>query len=62
MSEDLASEMGIEAIPFFVFNEKYALVGNHPVEAFLEVLQETWNEDEESFFEKSESAKRNYIL
>lgn len=51
--EDLASEMGIEAIPFFVFNEKYALVGNHPVEAFLEVLQETWNEDEEYFLKKA---------
>lgn len=50
--EDIASEIGIESVPFFVFNEKYALVGNHPIEVFLEVLKESWQEDEELILRK----------
>src|SRR5699024_5178206 len=47
-----ASEIGIENVPFFIFNEKYALVGNQTVEVFLEALDTSWQEDEERLLKK----------
>lgn len=59
--EDVASEIGIESVPFFVFNEKYAVVGNQPVDVFLEVLEESWKEDEEYFLKHgNKSSKTTY--
>lgn len=50
-----ALEIGIENVPFFIFNEKYALVGNQTVEMFLEVLETSWQEDEERLLKKQQS-------
>lgn len=36
--EAQASQLGISGVPFFVFNQKYALSGAQPVEAFTELL------------------------
>lgn len=52
LDEDDASEIGIENVPFFIFNEKYALVGNQPIEVFLEALQDSWSEDEQRLLKK----------
>ena len=38
--EDKAAQLGISGVPFFVFNEKYALSGAQPVEAFTELLSQ----------------------
>ncbi|WP_217587313.1 DsbA family oxidoreductase [Lentibacillus saliphilus] len=40
-----AREMGVEGVPFFVFNEKYAVSGAQPQEAFTEVLETVWQEE-----------------
>lgn len=50
-----AVEIGIENVPFFIFNEKYALVGNQPIEVFLEALETSWAEDEERLLQKGTS-------
>lgn len=50
--EEIALEIGVKDIPFFVFNETYALVGNQSVEAFLEILQTSWKEDEQRLIAK----------
>ncbi len=52
LDEDDAREIGIEDVPFFIFNEKYALVGNQPVDVFLEALKESWKEDEERLLKR----------
>ncbi len=39
-----AAEIGVRGVPFFVFDNKYAVSGAQPVEAFLEVLNKTWEE------------------
>jgi len=39
-----ARQLGITGVPFFVFNGKYAVSGAQPVEAFLRVLNTTWDE------------------
>src|SRR5699024_1711137 len=52
VDEHDALEIGIENVPFFIFNEKYALVGNQPIDVFLEVLEESWKEDEERLLKK----------
>lgn len=44
-----AEEIGVKDIPFFVFNEVYALVGNQPEEVFLQALEQTWQENEAYF-------------
>ncbi|WP_326513827.1 DsbA family oxidoreductase [Clostridium intestinale] len=43
--EELASNIGVTGVPFFVFNNKYAVSGAQPPELFLEVLEKVKNED-----------------
>ena len=38
--ETKAAQLGISGVPFFVFNQKYALSGAQPVEAFTELLSQ----------------------
>lgn len=39
-----AASIGVKGVPFFVFNNKYAVSGAQPEEAFLEVLEKSWEE------------------
>ncbi|MFD1038282.1 DsbA family oxidoreductase [Virgibacillus byunsanensis] len=45
--EEQARQIGVEGVPFFVFNEKYAVSGAQPPEAFSEVLEKVWQEENE---------------
>ena len=40
----LARQMGINAVPFFVINDKYGVSGAQPSANFLEVLEKSWEE------------------
>lgn len=66
VDEAEALEIGIENVPFFIFNEKYALVGNQTIEVFLEALESSWQEDEERLLKKqheqSEGNETNYCV
>lgn len=44
--EKTASEIGINGVPFFVFNNKYAVSGAQAPAAFLNVLQTAWKDFE----------------
>lgn len=39
------SKIGIQGVPFFIVNDKYAISGAQPSETFLEMLQKVWKED-----------------
>lgn len=39
-----ARQLGITGVPFFVFNQAYAVSGAQPVEAFGQVLERVWGE------------------
>ncbi|MEO2062289.1 MAG: DsbA family oxidoreductase [Christiangramia sp.] len=39
-----AQNIGVRGVPFFVFDDKYAISGAQPVEAFLETLEKVWEE------------------
>lgn len=39
-----AAELGIRGVPFFIFDNKYALSGAQPKEAFAEGLNRAWSE------------------
>lgn len=43
--EKSASELGINSVPYFVFNNKYAVSGAQPTELFLEVLNKVKKEE-----------------
>lgn len=45
--EKQAQEIGVQGVPFFVFNEKYAVSGAQPTEVFLEALEKVWEEERE---------------
>lgn len=45
--EDEAEQMGVKGVPFFVFNETYAVSGVQSVEAFTEVINAVWKEENE---------------
>ncbi|MGM7636082.1 DsbA family oxidoreductase [Bacillus sp. Hm123] len=46
--ENLARKLGVQGVPFFVINEKYAISGAQPTEAFLNALEKVWEEENES--------------
>lgn len=39
-----ARNIGVRGVPFFVFDDKYAISGAQPTEAFLETLEKAWKE------------------
>lgn len=39
-----AQQLGIQGVPFFVFDGKYAVSGAQPQEVFAQVLQKVWSE------------------
>ena len=39
-----AQNIGVRGVPFFVFDNKYAVSGAQPAESFLEVLEKVWDE------------------
>ena len=43
--EQAARENGIQGVPFFVFDDRYAVSGAQPVDAFREVLDEVWRRE-----------------
>jgi predicted DsbA family dithiol-disulfide isomerase len=45
LDEEQAQEMGVQGVPFFVFNEKYAVSGAQSPEVFVEVLEKVWEEE-----------------
>lgn len=40
---DEAREIGIQGVPFFVFDRKYAISGAQPVETFVQTIKEILN-------------------
>ncbi|MEB6549862.1 DsbA family oxidoreductase [Heyndrickxia sporothermodurans] len=44
--EDEAKQIGITGVPFFVLNQKYAISGAQPVEAFVNALNMVWEEEQ----------------
>lgn len=61
---ETAMEIGIQGVPFFIFNEKYAISGAQSVEVFLQALEEIWeeNELENTKVEKNETCTTNYCI
>ena len=47
LDQEQAEEIGVQDVPFFVFNEKYAVSGAQPAEVFTEVLEKLWEEENE---------------
>ncbi|XJS09993.1 DsbA family protein [Aerococcaceae bacterium WGS1372] len=43
----LATSIGVQGVPFFVFNEKYAVSGAQPVELFEDVIKKVYSESKE---------------
>lgn len=39
-----ANSIGVQGVPFFVFDNKYAISGAQPSAAFLQVLEKVWQE------------------
>ena len=44
--ESLAHSLGIRSVPFFIFNNKYAISGAQSSEVFLQALNKSWKEYE----------------
>ncbi|WP_138420044.1 DsbA family oxidoreductase [Aquibacillus sediminis] len=47
VDQQQAAQIGVQGVPFFVFNQKYAVSGAQPTETFLEVLEKVWKEENE---------------
>lgn len=44
--ENMARNIGVRGVPFFVINDKYAISGAQPTVAFLKALQKAWDEEQ----------------
>ncbi|WP_411347295.1 DsbA family oxidoreductase [Paenibacillus sp. WLX2291] len=44
--ERLGSQLGIQGVPFFVINDKYAVSGAQPTDAFSKALADIWAEEQ----------------
>lgn len=43
-----SQQIGLQGVPFFIFNDKYSVSGAQSIEAFLEVLNKVWAEEEQN--------------
>lgn len=43
-----AQSVGVQGVPFFVFNNKYAVSGAQPVEAFKQFLKQVWADEQQN--------------
>lgn len=61
VSDDLeqAKEVGIESVPFFIFNEKYAVPGVQTPEYYLKVLEMVWEEEGEKHIKRNHSQENS---
>lgn len=62
--ELIAKEIGIEDVPFFIFNEQLAVAGVQTVELFKNVLEESWEECKEQLDVKksTEQCRKSYCV
>lgn len=62
VSEDIAvaQQIGVQGVPFFVFNEKYAVSGAQSSDVFSQVLEKVWEEEESNPAAKKGKAKTSY--
>ncbi|MGC5346704.1 DsbA family oxidoreductase [Streptomyces sp. DT171] len=44
-----ASELGANAVPFFVFDRRYGISGGQPAEVFAQALEQTWKDRPPAF-------------
>jgi predicted DsbA family dithiol-disulfide isomerase len=51
-----AEQIGVRGVPFFVFNNKYAVSGAQSAELFREVLEKLWDEEKPSMVIESSEA------
>lgn len=58
----VAKEMGIEEVPFLIFNDMYAVSGVQPISVYLNVLQEVWKKDPACFEDKRTSPHKTYCI
>jgi len=43
--ERTAQQIGVQGVPFFVINQKYAISGAQPTETFISALEKVWQEE-----------------
>lgn len=62
VNEDLemAKQLGIQGVPFFVFNEKYALSGVQSPEVLSKVLEKVWEEEGKTDLQNRKKIKTSY--
>ena len=44
--EEMAHQLSVQGVPFFVFDRKYALRGAQPVDAFVQTLEAVWEKNQ----------------
>jgi predicted DsbA family dithiol-disulfide isomerase len=54
--QHIAAQVGARGVPFFVFNDKYAVSGAQPTEVFTQVLNKVWEEEKPVVVEETNSA------
>ncbi|WP_277678371.1 DsbA family oxidoreductase [Gracilibacillus dipsosauri] len=55
-----AKNLGITGVPFFVFNQKYAISGAQPVETFMQALERITEEENSNLKDLTPNKKRSF--
>ncbi len=53
--QQTAYEIGVQGVPFYVFNNKYAVSGAQSPETFAQVLEKVWEEEKPSLIMEGEA-------
>lgn len=54
--QEKAQRIGVQGVPFYVFNRKYAVSGAQSPEVFAQVLSKVWEEEQPQLIVKSQGA------
>lgn len=54
--QHVAAQVGARGVPFFVFNDRYAVSGAQPAEVFTQVLDKVWKEEKPVLVDETNSS------
>lgn len=60
--QESAEELGVDIVPFIIFNDMYALSGTEPLSVYLEILQDILKEDPACFEHKKDKQRISYCI
>lgn len=60
--QEIAEELGVDAVPFIIFNDMYALTGAEPLAVYINILKDILKEDPACYKHKEDKNRISYCI